>query len=236
MTILVIDNVAENCDLIEGYFVGSKHNLFITDEKQKIIDILDNHCVDIILINLNCKNIDDNLGLLNSLKVEKMLINTALISMSKLPPNMNKINENIFQEILEEPLNYSQLVEVVSHVLSEKEEPTNNIMSSLTTLDYQAIHNHSDLLEKLQKIEANSWRLISSRMIFPELQKFSQHLQYLGKTHNCQILIDYSEMLATNLHNFEIDKLSNTLEKFPQIRLNLLDAYNCCKKERNSQP
>lgn len=97
MTILVIDNVAENCDLIEGYFVGTKHNLFITDKQPKIIDILDNYCVDIILINLHCQNINHNLGLFNNLKLEKRLRNTALISMSPLPTNMTKINENIFQ-------------------------------------------------------------------------------------------------------------------------------------------
>ncbi len=230
MTILVIDNVAENCDLIEGYFVGTKHNLFITDKQPKIIDILDNYCVDIILINLHCQNINHNLGLFNNLKLEKRLRNTALISMSPLPTNMTKINENIFQEILENPLNYFQLVEVLSHVLSKKEGQKNNLMLPLTPLDYQAIHNHSDLLEKLQKIEANSWRLMCSRMIFPELQQFSQNLQCLGKTHNCQILIDYSEMLANNLHSFEIEKLSNTLEKFPKIIVNLLDASNCFQK------
>ena len=235
MTILVIDNVAENCDLIEGYFVGTKHNLFITDKQPKIIDILDNYCVDIILINLHCQNINHNLGLFDNLKLEKRLRNTALISMSPLPTNMTKINENIFQEILENPLNYFQLVEVLSHVLSKKEGQKNNLMLPLTPLDYQAIHNHSDLLEKLEKIEATSWRLMCSRMIFPELQKFSQNLQYLGETHNCQILIDYSEILANNLHSFEIEKLSDTLGKFPQIRVNLLHTANCFKQERNSK-
>ncbi|MDJ0731618.1 MAG: ATP-binding protein [Crocosphaera sp.] len=236
ITILVIDNIADNCDLIEGYFMGTEHNLFFADEQQMIINILDNYDIDIILINLKFDIINNSLALLNNLKEQNKLKNTLVISMTKLPPDMTQNNQKLFQGFLEKPLNYSQLVEVLSDVLGQKKEQTSNIAFSLTPLEYQAIHNVSDLLEKLQEIEENSWNLMRCRMVSSELKQFSQNLQHLGQTYNCQILINYSEMLANHLHAFDVEELSNTVEKFPQIRVSLLDASNCLKKDRNSQP
>ncbi|MDJ0843927.1 ATP-binding protein [Crocosphaera sp.] len=91
--------------------------------------------------------------------------------------------------------------------------------------DHEEIENLCELLKKLADIEVNSWRLIRKTMILSQLKQFSHNLQQLGHNHNCQLLLNYSQTLADYLQTFELEKLAETLEKFPQLKVTL-DSYH----------
>ncbi|WP_243397397.1 ATP-binding protein [Crocosphaera subtropica] len=236
MTILVVDNIPEHCDLIEGYFVGTEHNLMFANQKEIAINFIKSHCVDIILMNLEFDTINNSLEVLKILRRQNKTQYTPVISMTDLPLDMAENHQTLFQGVLKQPIHYSQLVQVLSKISLEKEEPKSNIDFSLTASDYQVITNVFDLLGKLQEIEEDSWNRIRQRMILSELQTFAHDLEHLGQTYNCPILMNYSEILANYLSILDIEQLSNTLEKFPQIRVSLLDYSNCVNRDWNSQP
>ncbi|WP_198648392.1 ATP-binding protein [Cyanothece sp. BG0011] len=236
MTILVLDRVPAHCELIEGYFAGSKHNLFFANDQEIAINLANHYCLDAILINFSLHNIDNSLETLELLTRQNTIKNIPIIAMTDVPLNIRENHPNLFERILSQPLNYCDLVEVFSNILVQKAEQQSQIKFTLTESDYQKINNLSELLEELQQIEDNSWNLMRRRMILSELQKFCDNLEQLGQTHHCQMLINYSKILANHIHILDIEQLSNTLEKFPQIRVNLINYADEINRDRNSRP
>ncbi|MDJ0659337.1 MAG: ATP-binding protein [Crocosphaera sp.] len=108
--------------------------------------------------------------------------------------------------------------------IESTEETSDNLQLMIAESDYKEINHLSELLEKLSEIEVNSWQLIRQKMILSQLKQFSHNLQQLGHNYNCHLLVNYSQTLKNNLQTFDLQKLAETVEKFPQLRV-ILDPY-----------
>lgn len=188
------------------------------------VNLLNNYCIDILFIRLTLNNIENDLK--TSKFLHKQYQTIPIIAITDIYLNIKEHNNSLFQGFLEYPINYSQLVEVLSNILRQKEEQETKIEFSITASDYEKINNLSNLLQELQKIQENSWKLIRRRMILSELQQFCHDLKDLGQTYHCQILVNYSEMLASHVRFFDIEKFSKVLDNFPQIRVSLLNYFD----------
>lgn len=226
MNILVIDNVLDDYNLIKGYVADTEHNLLLANNEKRVVTLLNDYCIDIILIHLTLNNIDNDLKISKFLQQQNQTNNIPIIAITDISLNIEENNNSLFQGFLEHPIKHTQLVEVIDNVLREKEEQKNNIPFYLTASDYQKINNLSNLLQELKTIEESSWPLICRRMILSEIQEFCHCLKELGQTYHCQILVKYSEILDSYIRLFDLENLSNTLENFPQIRVRLLNYFD----------
>ncbi|EAZ90827.1 ATP-binding protein [Crocosphaera chwakensis] len=224
VNILVINDVFDDCNIIKGYFAETEHHLLFANNKEMAVNLLNNYCIDILFIRLTLNNIENDLK--TSKFLHKQYQTIPIIAITDIYLNIKEHNNSLFQGFLEYPINYSQLVEVLSNILRQKEEQETKIEFSITASDYEKINNLSNLLQELQKIQENSWKLIRRRMILSELQQFCHDLKDLGQTYHCQILVNYSEMLASHVRFFDIEKFSKVLDNFPQIRVSLLNYFD----------
>ncbi|GAA6617845.1 CBS domain-containing protein [Scytonema sp. NUACC26] len=229
-TILVVDDVASNRELIKGYFEKTHHLLIFAEDGREGIRLARVHHPDLILLDLKMPCMDGKEAAQN-LKQDEQTQNIPIVILTALSQRDEQSKlEQICQGFLHKPVSRTQLIaELKKHLkpaftvgkeLEEKRQPSdcNSVSQPFPT----ATINLPDLLVKLQQEEEIVWITLRKTLKIRELKQFIQRLELWGREHQCQLLLDYVDSLKTQLDTFDTEKLSQTIDKFPTVRHSLI--------------
>ncbi|MBR8828837.1 MAG: PAS domain S-box protein [Gomphosphaeria aponina SAG 52.96 = DSM 107014] len=221
LIILVVDDVKMNLDLIQGYFGKTKHSLIFAQDGEKAIEKATKNDPDLILMDWRIPKMD---GLEVAQKLKKMEItkDIPIIMLTAAYYQNSDPFDEFCEGFLRKPYSIAELVAELKKVI-----PSSAQISNLETLNSQEKNQLNfecrhptapELLEKLQEMEEKVWLQVSQAMCIDDIQQFgSQLLELANEYHACNLL-DYVKKLNNELENFEMEKLQQTLETFPQLR------------------
>ncbi|WP_374797823.1 PAS domain S-box protein [Aerosakkonema funiforme] len=228
-TILVVDDVKSNRDLIAGYFMETAHNLLFAKDGQEAVRIAQNSRLDCIFLDLRMPNMDGR-EVANILKQDRQ---TQTIPIIILTASSNQIEEReldgLCEGFLRKPVSRIQIVTALQKVLrvldptnSDTLQKTNVNLSSNSTLKPVQL---SDLLVKLRQETDSTWVRLRKTLVTKELKQFIERLTQWGKEHQCQVLLDYAQTLRCQIDNFNWDLIPQTVERFAEIHRVLENSY-----------
>ncbi|HLO50972.1 MAG TPA: PAS domain S-box protein [Kamptonema sp.] len=222
-TVLVVDDVQYNLDLIAGYFAGSKHRLLFAQDGQEAIQAAQTHSPDVIIMDLWMPNLD-GLQAIQLLKLEEQTKNIPiLIVTAVLRLEDEVIVRSLSQGFLRKPVSRSQLVSALKQILSQEanyfsvNQPSDEIKPSSNTLA-----KLPELVEKLYQEEESTWLELCKTMKRRELRAFVERLREWAREYQYQPLLDYTMTLERQLATFDWEQLPKTIRKFPEVRNQLL--------------
>ncbi len=229
-TILIVDDVPSNLELIAGYFGKTKHQLLFARDGREAIEQAIASQPDLILLDLWMPEF-------NGIEVAQFLKNnpeTQDIPIVVVTASSRASDEALVQSLCEgflrKPLMRSQLVSLLKSILTqEEEENALTLCSSIPPhlepeppLDWEAVGKLPVLLEQLRQEEETTWPILSQTMKRRDLKNFSDRLHTWGLEYQCQALLDYATTLQTQIAAFDWERLPKTLEHFPEVRRSLL--------------
>jgi PAS domain S-box-containing protein len=223
-TILVVDDVDSNRELIKGYFDKTHHLVLLAEDGQQAIDLAQLHHLDLILLDLKMPYIDGK-ETAKYLKQDEQTqgIPIVIITASSQPQEQYEL-EQICQGFLSKPVSRIQLVtELRKHLqpLSTVENQ-NQLDSFHTNIQSHKLLtvpiNLSELLIKLQQEEEIVWTTLRKTLKMRQIKQFIQRLEAWGEEYECQLLVDYANSLHSNLDAFNMDQIPLIIEQFPSIR------------------
>ncbi|HIK13114.1 MAG TPA: PAS domain S-box protein [Oscillatoriaceae cyanobacterium M33_DOE_052] len=240
-TILVIDDVQFNLDLIAGYFRRTKHHVMLASSGRVGINLAIAHQPDVILLDLWMPDMDgiETAKLLQENQQTRQ-IPIIVITASTRPSDEAAVAE-LGCTFLRKPVTKAQLLEAFKKLLPMAESRPNwpldqpqpilaaaspppmistGDMGKTSTPETQDLWRK--LEEKLHQEEKTNWPQLCQTMKQRELQSFAAQLQAWGVEYQYQPLLDYGLTLANQLGAFDWENLPKTLEKFPEIRQKLL--------------
>ncbi len=211
-TVLVVDDVQSNLDLIAGHFAGTHHRLLLTQNGENAIALAQTHHPDLILLdlwmpNLNGRDVAYRLKQQASTQDIPIVIITASIR-----PEDEAFIKPLCQGFLRKPVSYSQLVEALKPILPP-----------LDLVEEVEIERLPELLQKLRIEEETTWLELQKTMKRRALREFCDRLNQWASEHRCHILQDYTTRLDNQLEAFDWENLPQTLKQFPQLRFSLED-------------
>ncbi|HAC62940.1 MAG TPA: ATPase [Cyanothece sp. UBA12306] len=222
-TILVVDDVLSNRQLLKGYFENSRHKTLEARDGMEAIKQSHLHHPDVILMDLRMPN-------MNGIEASKILkkdeftkdIPIVIITASSEQDKQN-ILDTLSAAFLHKPISRRQLFATLKEILpcyiAQKEisqgeiPPENNIVESLPV--------PAELLEKLSLEEETVWNHLHKTMIMKDLRQFAQRLREWGQEYQCRPLLDYVTRLEHQIQDFDGENLSATVEAFPNLRRSL---------------
>jgi PAS domain S-box-containing protein len=221
--ILVVDDVESNRQLLQGYFAGSHHQLFLAEDGESAISWSQIHHPDLILLDLRMPGMD---GKATSIYL-KSQEDTQHIPIVILTASSYREEElemrQICQGFLRKPVSRRELVaEMKKHLLicafvaensSEVELCADAIPDLLTTPV-----NLRELLAKIREEEEMVWINLRRSLEMREIENFIARLELWSAEHQYQILADYVNCLKMQLDAFDWQNLPETINKFPSIR------------------
>ena len=217
-TILAVDDVYSNLQLIQGYFEGTQHRLLLVRDGQSAIQVARAEHPDVILLDWRMPNFDGR-SVFNALKQNEKTQNIPIFIVTASVLRQDYLDVQLLcQGVLHKPINRAQLVSALKTVLP-------SIQCQLTTVSEtpesqpnktEEIQQLPQLLEKLNR-EKMVWEQLKITLKRREVRAFSDRLESHGKEHKCQVLIDYAQELSALLYAFNWQLIPEKIEDFSII-------------------
>ncbi|MCT7956938.1 PAS domain S-box protein [Laspinema palackyanum] len=229
-TILIVDDVPSNLELIAGYFGQTKHQLLFARDGREAIEQAIASQPDLILLDLWMPEF-------NGIEVAQFLKNNPetqqipiVVVTASSRASDEAVVKSLCQGFLRKPLMRSELVSLLKSVLPQEEgekalrlcSPNRSLLEPQQPLERKVVGELPVLLEQLRQEEETTWPMLSQTMKRRDLRNFSDRLHDWGLEYQCQALLDYATTLQTQIAAFDWERLPKTLEKFPEVRRSLL--------------
>ncbi|MEA5575809.1 ATP-binding protein [Anabaena sp. UHCC 0451] len=223
-TILVVDDVASNRELIKGYFHKTHHLILLAKDGQQAINLAQLHLPDLILLDLRMPRMDGK-ETAQHLKQDQKTKNIPIIILTASSQAQEKYElEQICEGFLSKPISCIQLVQefkkyllTVINVEMRQQLDRSDTNSEKPQLLNNPI-NLSELLIKLQQEEEIVWDSLRKTLKMRELKQFIQRLKLWGHEYQCQLLVNYADSLQTKLNAFDMEQLPLIIEQFPSVK------------------
>ena len=230
VTILIVDDVQSNLDLLAGYFAGSKHNLLFARDGKEAIDRAIADKPNLILLDLWMANMN-GLETAQYLKQNSETKDIPIIIITASSRCQDEIlAAQLGNGFIRKPVQRSQLILELEKILPldtdyietleltiERESDNNEL-----DLESQQVTNILELIEKLHQEEEGIWPNLQQTMRRREIQAFVDRLRSWGVEYQCQVLLDYVITLENQLAAFDWEHLPQTIAQFPEVRRKLL--------------
>ncbi|MEC4806616.1 MAG: PAS domain S-box protein [Jaaginema sp. PMC 1079.18] len=221
MKVLVVDDVASNRALIEGYFAETHHSAIAAENGRIALDIVANQPIDLILL-------DWQMPHLNGYETAKILkqnpatahIPIIIITATTHNPQEAELKTWV-DAFLRKPIDIQALVNQLQLLFPDTARSPQPASPLPASKDTSSIHNLPELLAKLKQEEAKTWKNLKPNLRTREITKFAQKCLDWGQEHQCDLLQEYGENLQSSLQMFEIEKAYQLVDDFPQIYLSL---------------
>jgi signal transduction histidine kinase/CheY-like chemotaxis protein len=216
LSILVVDDVPTNLQLIQSYFTDTPHYLRVAADGLEAIAQVYYEKPDIILMDLRMPN-------LNGWEAAQILKNnrsTADIPIVILTAALPEENWTFWKQycngLVFKPFSCAQLVEQFKKLLPDKLIP-NLSDKFLQNTEILPEKISPRLQEKLLEVEANLWPSLCQTMITSKLRNFAQQILTWGEEENSFSLREYGESLLQSLEAFDVEGYTKMLLSFADL-------------------
>ncbi len=219
--VLLADDNEEDRKLIVDLLANSRLTIFEATNGKETIEMATEYLPDLILMDLRMPMMNGY----EAAKILKKSENTRAIPIMILTAspkkNLGKGNSTkVFDEYILKPLDiayfFEKMKKYLAYKIAEKvsDEKVERTSIELTEEQIKLLPELLNILEN--KFTPVYQRAVKSQMI-DQIEKFGKDLVTLAEENRFQIIQEYSNEICTLADSFEIDKLMNTLKRFPEI-------------------
>lgn len=205
--ILVVDDIELNRKLIIEYLREMPFTLFIATNGQEALDYMVGNRIDLVLTDIKMP-IMDGYEFTNIIK-KQYHIPVVAITASVILSETDEANE-IFDNLLEKPLSYDDLVKTLCEhldytmLLTPKESIIGNEMNAIDLRNY--LQDFPDLPEALFRAKEDG--------DMESIESFAMMLEKCFKTREDQVLHRVSKQLGEAVESFDIETCQLILDRF----------------------
>ncbi len=222
-TILVVDDIKVNRDLLIGYLEDYNLILFEAENGVEAIEMASKHAVDLILLDWKMPEMDGN-ETVSFLKNQKSMKDIPVIAVTaSIMQDTVQVITSLCDSILMKPLNKTDLIKelmkFLPHTVIETESPpVSNAMekNNPLRLSPEIVANLPQLLEILNAKQIRCSK-IAEMMLFNEIENFAMEMQDLGMQYSYNPLASWGESLYSAAITVDVEKVEDILATFHVI-------------------
>jgi len=219
--ILVIDRIKENRDLISENFSNTLINIIHAGNAKESISKIKGNKISLIILDIsineleNCK-IGDLTEYLASLKIPLIAMSTSVINNKSCRMNIH------FEGFLSKPMKRADLISMVSKFIKHKKirKKTLEINTKKQEIQLQNIQqqaNFKEIIEKFDEQLLPLWEKASRDELSDDIEHFTKKLKLMAEKYNIEILIIFANNLLDYLNSFDLEEMTKSLNRFPDI-------------------
>ena len=225
-TLLVVDDVQSNLDLLQSYFTETQHRLLCTTDGMRGIELAQTHHPDIIFLDLRMPKID---GWETARRLKQNPdtadIPIVILTAAALKQEHSQQIQSLYNGFLCKPIRRYELVAQLTEILPIKPEtlpspqqpPSPSPVETIGEPTAESLAKLPELLEKLELEQQTHWQPLCQTLKRREVRNWIQTLRQWAIEYQYQELLDYTITLQTQLQSFDWQNLPHTIEQFPLI-------------------
>ena len=232
-TILVVDDVASNRQLVAGYLSPYPFTLIEAENGQAAVASTKRHAPDLVLMDMKMP-VMDGYEATRCIKQDAetkrnaaRTIPVIALSTSAMKPDKAEIIK-LCDGYLNMPINKVELIGALAKFLPHSVEeldpiaveqsqalPADNLAPE--TLDAETLEKLPELVATLQEQLETRWESLKQMSLIGQVEAFGVQMRDLGNQYNYPPLMAWGERLSSQAQMFELDALPTTLDEFPRI-------------------
>jgi len=219
-TILVVDDVKSNRDLIAGYFTATRHELLMANDGQEAIRLAQIYHPDLIFMDLRMPRMDGREAV-HFLKDHENTRDIPIVILTASPQHQNEQDlKKLCEGFLGKPVSQTQIVAELKKYLTRIEleataapEPLAPTAADVASQTVQL----PELIAKLRREAETNWPELRETLVNRDLKKFIRRLESWAEEHQCSLLFDYVETLKRQLQAFDWEQIPETVNRFGEL-------------------
>jgi len=230
-TILVVDDVSSNIEMIESLLMASGLTILSAENGETALTLIEEISPDLILLDIQMPGID-GYEVARRIKANPVKNQIPVIAFTASVFDTDKIrNSNVFDGILFKPVSravlYKELSKFLKYNIENKIVDTDK-KNMLTPAGFS-----SDLILALPEIliVLNDkfmpiWESIKDHLILYKIEAFCEELIQLADKYKFVFLYDYANQMKEDLESVDLESLKKIIRDFPQIITKIANLNN----------
>lgn len=234
LSVLVVDDVQSNLDLLASYFVDTPHHLWIADNGQQALQLAQQHRPDVILLDLVMPP-PDGRTLLQHLRQDSATaqIPIILITASIQEQEIEEL-QSLLQGFLRKPVTQQAIASQLQQLFGTVPAPVNPdpriatpttsptaIAPTPMTISPAQQEHLTELLQRLQTEEDTVWQTLHQSLLLDQVRLFAEKLDQWAIAYAYPPLTSYVALLKKQLEQFDLENLPTTVTAFPNLKIQL---------------
>ncbi len=225
-TILVVDDVETNRNLVKEFFVGTPVEVLQSENGTKALILAKHHHPNLILMDIRMP-VMDGYETTRKLRQEEGLVDIPVIALtaSGLKSERERIFSNGFDGFLRKPVQRAELFRELSRFLPALEplqdrstvEESQPEESETKPLGWQAREHFTWIMEKLEGDFYKQWEAARSDRFFDSIGQFAMDIEAFGEKYALEPLKQFGQELSGYVTSFDIEQMNATLETYPEL-------------------
>ena len=217
-TIMVVDDVANNRQLLRENFRDSSLRIIEASNGLNAIELLETEPVDLILMDLRMP-VMSGYEAAARIKAERDIPIIALTA-SVMKEDFERIQKSDFDDYVRKPVKHSALLASLARFLPHQMTESLAVAEAEISLSDAERADLGQMIEQLEGFAA-SWEQIKSGNNIGAIQRFGQRLLEAGEALQFRPVIEYAEALLQKVEIFDITGISNQLAAYPTLQQQL---------------
>jgi len=220
-TILVIDRIKENRNLISENFSDTPITIIQASNAKESIDKIKENTIDLIILDIsinelkNCK-IGDLTEYLASSKIPVIAMSTSIINNKSCKIDIH------FEGFLSKPMKRTDLISMVSKFIKHKKirKKEKQLKSDGQEIQLRKLRNKENFDIIIQQIDNQLiplWEKAKQDELSDDIEHFTKKLKLIAEEYNINILIIFANNLLDYLNSFDLEEMTKSLNRFPDI-------------------
>ncbi|HEY4785579.1 MAG TPA: CHASE domain-containing protein [Bacteroidales bacterium] len=224
-SILIIDDVASNIELIENLLFASDITVTAAENGEMAMEILNRITPDIILLDLRMPG-KDGYEVARCIKENPDKKHIPIIAFTASVFSTEKIEgTGNFDGILFKPVSKGELECMLAKFLPYIIRPVSDVpqhnTSDLSSLPDQLRGLLPEIEHVLNEKYLPLWESIKDSLVLFSIEGFANELKKMAENYNFPYLINYSDQLNENIELVDLESLKENLRKFPLLIRNI---------------
>jgi len=219
-SMLVVDDVASNRELIKAMLVDTRIRLLEAETGEKALMIIQREMPDFVFLDIRMPG-------MNGFEVLRQIrsdINTRNIKVIAITASINfesgiQTDFSDFDGLLHKPVSVRNIIQELCRFLPYEieQETKSNDHSRMLSDNTRKISNLPTLIELLETDIYTEWEKFKGALELDELSEFVDHLIEVGKKHDAQAILRYAKKINSAIERFEIDTINDLMDRFPAV-------------------
>ncbi|TVQ19522.1 MAG: response regulator [Leptolyngbya sp. DLM2.Bin15] len=222
VTILAVDDVKSNRELIQQYFHDSHHRVLLGRDGNEAVQLAHIHHPDLILLDLQLgdRSGQEVIQALNQQPDTQMI--PVVVMTASTSRELDEAIKPLCHAVLHKPIRWEQLWAVLKtiQVRSEATAPLSPTVYPLAAME-QGSDRRAELLLALNQVEQDHWQNLRQTMTMRGVVTFAEALQELAQTYDNTSLDRYARLLLDQVDAFDWDHLPQSIDGFSELRRSL---------------
>ncbi len=227
-TIMVVDDIIYNRELIKGYLERDNFSIIEAESGEQALSMLEIQYPDLILMDLKMPG-KSGYEITEIIKNNNKLKHLPIIALTASV--MKEVKEKtslMFDGFIGKPVNENQLLAELKKFLSYKSETDEDASDEFKSLYVSSEETHEKIKGRLPEIinilETSlipQWKEINDMFIMDNIELFAVELRDIAREYEIQFLIDYGNSLHEHAQSYNIDEVEKMVSVFPTLVENI---------------